>query len=145
MRKVSSGIPATTTSTALVKGLKALGVFRVSFATPYIDEVTQRGTEFLKSHGFDVVAQKGLGLRTDHEIGEVTLDTVYRLVKEVDRPEAQAVVISCTNLRTVGRIETMEHDLRKPVVSAIQASFWDCLRIAGVHETVAGFGRLLTL
>jgi maleate isomerase len=67
------------------------------------------------------------------------------LVKEVDRPEAQAVVISCTNLRTVGRIETMEHDLRKPVVSAIQASFWDCLRIAGVHETVAGFGRLLTL
>jgi len=54
-------------------------------------------------------------------------------------------VISCTNLRTVAVLEALEQDLGKPVISAIQASFWDGLRLAGVRERIPHYGRLLQL
>ena len=57
-------------------------------------------------------------------------------------PESDGVFISCTNLRSVGAIATLEADLGVPVVSAIQASFWDALRLAGVRASKPGFGRL---
>lgn len=56
----------------------------------------------------------------------------------------QSIVFGGTsaNLRSVGAIAPLEADLGVPVVSAIQASFWDALRLAGVRDSKAGFGRL---
>ena len=145
MQKVSNGIPATTTSTSVIKALKALNLTNIAFATPYNSEVNQRGKNFFESNGCKVVAMKGLGLERDHDIGSVSLEAVYNLARETDTPDANGLVISCTNLRTVEKIDILEKDLKKPVVSAIQASFWDCLRISGVFESSQGFGKLLTI
>ena len=62
--------------------------------------------------------------------------------KRVVEPKADAVFISCTALRTVGAIEALEADLGKPVVSAIQVTFWDALRVAQVGDDCPGFGSL---
>ena len=70
---------------------------------------------------------------------------VYRLARDADRPEADALFLSCTNFRTIGVIAALERDLGKPVVSAIQASFWHCLRLAGVGGGVEGYGGLFAL
>jgi len=145
MQKISKGIPVTTTSTEVIKALKALNLTKIAFATPYTSEVNEQGRNFLESNGFKVVSEKGLGLEEDHDIGYVGLEAVYDLVKAVDTPEAEGVFISCTNLRTIDTIDTLEKDLKKPVVSAIQASFWGCLRISRVFESIEGFGRLLTI
>jgi len=59
-------------------------------------------------------------------------------------PNADAVLLSGTGLPTVGVLDLLEHDLGKPVISSNQASLWRALRLAGVREPVAGFGRLLT-
>jgi maleate cis-trans isomerase len=87
----------------------------------------------------------GLGITEDRELGRVPLEDVYRLARGADRPEADALYLSCTNFRTIGVLAALERDLGKPVVSAIQASFWHCLRLAGVGESVEGYGRLLAL
>jgi Arylmalonate decarboxylase len=84
----------------------------------------------------------GLGLDTDLKIGRVSLEDVYHLARQADRPDAEAIFISCTGLRTIGILDRLEHDLGKPVVSANQASFWDCLRLAGVPDRIAGYGQL---
>lgn len=139
------GIPVTTTSTASVRALRALGVRRLAFVGPYVSEVTVRGVRFFEASGFAVVHAEGLGLAEDHAIGAVDLGQVYALARRGDRPEADAVFISCTNLQTIGVLEALEQDLGKPVVSAVQASFWDCLRRAGVGEAVPGYGQLLAL
>lgn len=55
------------------------------------------------------------------------------------------VFISCTAFKTIGVIATLEQDLGKPVVSANQASFWDCLRTAGLADRITGYGRLFDL
>jgi maleate isomerase len=143
MEIVANGIPTTTTSSAVLRALRACGAERVSLVTPYIDEVTERGQNFLEQAGFVVVGAEGMHLKDDHAIGAVTTEQVYDFAREVVKPEADAVFISCTNLRTIGAIAPLEETLGIPVVSAIQASFWDCLRTVGVEDEVNGFGQLL--
>ena len=71
-------------------------------------------------------------------------DAVYDLVCAVDHADASAVFISCTNFRSVGAIAALEATLGKPVVSAVQASFWHSLVLAGVAGARHGYGRLLS-
>lgn len=145
MAKVSNGIPVTTSSTASLEAMRAVGATRIVFTGPYVSEVTERGRRFFEANGFAVAHAVGLGIVEDHALGAVPLDEVDRLVRAADRPDADAVFISCTNFRSIGVIAALERDLGKPVVSAIQASFWHCLRLAGVDDAINGFGRLLTL
>lgn len=98
----------------------------------------------MEQAGFIVVGAEGMHIKDDHEIGAVTTEQVYDFAREVVNPEADAVFISCTNLRTIGAIAPLEEALGVPVISAIQASLWNCLRIAGVDDEVDGFGHLLS-
>jgi len=145
MREVAGGIPVTTTSTALLKGLRVLNAHRVVIATPYTSDVTERAATFFTANGYDVLDFDCMGLDEDVDIGFTPPERTYELVRRIDRPEADAVVISCTNLRTVAILAALEQDLGKPVISAIQASFWDGLRLAGVREPISHYGRLLQL
>jgi maleate isomerase len=142
MASVSGGIPVTTTSTASLRALQAVNAKKISIVTPYIDEITARAKVFFEQNGFDVLSAKGLNIETDHAIGGVPLENVYRFAKENCNPDADALFMSCTNWRTVGAIADLECEFGIPVVSAIQASFWDCMRIARVANGGEGFGRL---
>lgn len=142
MESVSGGIPATTTSTAVLAGLRAVGARRVAVAAPYTEDITARGADFLRAGGFEVTSQSSMGIDEDHAIGAVPTADVHRFVRDHAAGDFDAVFISCTNLRTVGAIARLEEDLGVPVVSAIQASFWLSLRLAGVADRVPGFGRL---
>ena len=42
-------------------------------------------------------------------------------------------------------IEQIEQALGKPVVTAVQAMFWQSLRLAGFSDAVADHGRLLRM
>jgi maleate isomerase len=142
MRSVSNGIPVTTTSTASLRAIEALGAKQISIVTPYIDAVTERAKTFFEQNGISVLSAKGQGIDEDHAIGAMPLKDVYRFSRQNVAPLADALFMSCTNWRTVGLIEELEQNIGMPVVSAIQASFWDCLRIARVGEFREGFGRL---
>ena len=145
MAEAAGGIPVTTTSSASARALRALGVHRIVFAGPYVEDVTERGRQFFEASGFKVLNAVGMGLDQDRAIGQVTLEEVYHLARRADRPDAEAVFISCTGLKTIGVLAALEHDLGKPVVSANLASFWDCLRLAGIPDRISGYGRLFDL
>jgi maleate isomerase len=136
----AAGVPATTTSTAAVKALQALGTARVAVATPYVDEINDRLADFLAGHGFLVVAMKGLQLGRD--IGLVPAGDVYQFVKGMQRPEADAIFISCTNFATVEILDALEQDLGLPVISANQVTMWEALNLAGVKPFKPGCGSL---
>ena len=70
-------------------------------------------------------------------------EEVYALAKRVDRPEAEAILLSCTDLATLDVIERLETETGKPVVSSNTATFWFALRRAGIDDRLDGFGRLL--
>jgi maleate isomerase len=142
IKEKSGGLPATTTSSSVIDALRKLGVKNISMATPYLEPVAKIGMKFIEDNGIQVLSLKWLA-KAGFEIAEVSKETLYDLVKAVDRPKSEAIFISCTNLHTIELIKFLEADLRKPVITSNQATFWNMLRLAGVNDKIEGFGHLL--
>ena len=127
-----SRIEAVTTAGAVAGALRALDAQRVSMVTPYIPELNDLEVKFLEGWGFDVVSQAGMGILTAFDIGVVPLAETYRFAREHVAAGADALFISCTNLRTMDVIQALEEDLGIPVVTSNQATYWQCLRAWGI-------------
>ncbi len=138
----ATGLPAVTTSGAVLRALERLGVSRVALATPYIDEVNAIEERWLKDNGIEVTASAGGGIVETADIQECEPGVAYERARAVDSPEAEAIFISCTGFRTLEIIERLEAELGKPVISANQATFADCLRHLGMHQVAPGCGSL---
>jgi maleate isomerase len=144
LKKWAPGPLVTTASTATLAALAEVAAGPVALATPYVDAIHKRAINFLEENGHPVVSSRHLSIDTDQALAEVSLDEIYDLVCSVDTPEATAIFISCTNFWSVGAIEALEQKLGKPVVSAVQASFWHCLELLDVNGAKPGYGRLLS-
>jgi len=148
IKKIERRFPSvivTTTSTAVLEAFKVLEIKKVAVATPYIDEVNAALKKFLEIEKFPVVSIEGLRIKEDLETNKQPPEVAYNLARKVNVPEADGVFISCTSFRTFDIIETLERDLRKPVVTSNQATIWDALKKADVHGPIKGYGKLLTL
>jgi maleate isomerase len=141
--EAASGKRATTTSTALIEALKYLGVSRVVLGAAYDDKVNAIAKSFLEVNGFNVLAAHGLGLVDNLVVGRLDASSAYDLARKIDRPDAEAIVLACTNWKTMDVIERLERELGKPVLSTTQVSIWAALRAIGRIEGVPGYGRLL--
>jgi maleate isomerase len=139
----ATGIPCTTTSTAVKAALAHLGIKRISIATPYPLDVNEIEKQFFKDNGFKVVECDGLDLKDNNILAHVSPNILYRLAKAVDRPEAEAIFISCTGLDAMDVIEPLEADLGKPVITSNQASYWHAFKMAKVGEPISGYGKLM--
>ncbi len=131
------------TATAVIDALKELHATKISLATPYTDIVTKKEVEFLEDNGFKVVSTKNLGLISNLEIGRQTPEVVYQLARQANSDQAEAIFISCTNLRTIEVINQLENELKKPVISSNTATLWATLRKLGIKSKRTGYGILL--
>ncbi|WP_298323115.1 hypothetical protein [Haloactinopolyspora sp.] len=141
--RAAAGAAAVTTSGALLAALEALGVQRIGIATPYVREVTDALLGFLDAAGVQTVATEQLGLQG--RIWTVPYSTTYRLIKDADRPEAEAIFVSCTNLPTYDLIASLEQELGKPVLTANQVTAWGALRDIGLAAVGPGQAVLDTV
>ncbi|MFH0914020.1 MAG: aspartate/glutamate racemase family protein [Chloroflexota bacterium] len=135
-------VPATTTSTAVIKAFRELGIKKVSVGTPYNEELNKVEVDFFEAAGIKVLAMKGLDL-TVEEMHQLPLERYMELAREVNKPGADAVFLSCTNLKAVPIVERLEQELGKPVFNSNIATFWDVMRQLGIKEPIKGRGRLL--
>lgn len=143
-----SGKPAVATAPALVHACRALGLTRIALATPYHDALNEHEVSFFSDNGIRALHVRGLGIGTGgpHEyvqIARVPKDKVYEHCRDADVPEAQGLIISCTDFAALEAVPRLEAELGKPVISSNLATFWSALRTAGLREPIAGFGRLL--
>ena len=141
----ATGKPATTTSTALLRALNFLGVKRIVLGSAYTDKVNAIAQGFLEANGFPVAAARGLQMVDNLAVGRLGPESSYDLARAAAAaaPDAEAVVLACTNWRSMDVIEKLEGELGKPVLSTTQVSVWDALRIVGYRGEIAGYGRLL--
>jgi maleate isomerase len=144
MKANNGGIPTTTASTAAVEGLRALGVRKISLATPYPEELTKVQEDFLRGNGFEVLHSTWLTKKTALS-SEIGAERVYALALQANRAESEAVFISCVTLHTVKLIQALEEDLMKPVITSSQVTMWRLLRLAGVNAKLEGFGKLFQI
>jgi maleate cis-trans isomerase len=132
--------PTTTTSTAIKEALTHLGIKSVAIASPYPETMNELLAKFLRHYGFTVVSQRGLNVECPAFLPP---ETAYQVAREANRQEADGIVISCTNFRSVEVIERLEKELGKPVISSNTASMWKLLQLAGIKKRIKGAGRLL--
>jgi maleate cis-trans isomerase len=128
---------------SVAAALNRLGVRRVALGAPYARETMLQGKAHLEAHGFEVVKFDNLSGVTN--IYDATAEHAYRLARSVDAPEVEAVFLTGTGMPTLPVLDLLEQDLGKPVISSASAMMWHALRLAGVRQAIAGYGRLLTL
>ena len=137
-------VPATTVSTGTVAALRTMGIQRVSVGAPYPESVTERFAIFLRDSGFEVLDWQALAMTSEWQIGNSSPSVWYELARAVDHPEAEAVVLSCTGIRTAEILTDLEADLGKPVITAPQVMMWHPLQLMRVDATRPDRGRLFS-
>ena len=136
------GLKGTTLLTGVVEALKVLQVKRLVMGTAYTDDINNLEYDYFVNQGFDVLDIRGMGLMTDMEMNRVSLRSLKEFAVTMDRPDAEAVFMSCGALRSVEVIEQVEAIIGKPFLGSNQASMWHCLRLAGINDRFGGFGQL---
>jgi len=140
-----TGIPVTTTTTAVVEAMNALNLKKVDIYTPYSDEVNEAEEAFLKSSGFEVAAIRGLGLTDPTMMPQVRHEDMYKLVKKNFTGDCDGIFISCTGISVFKIIQMLEEDLKKPVITSNQTTLWHALRKIKVGAKIPGLGQLFEL
>lgn len=141
----ASGLPATTMSDAIDAALRAVNGRRLAVATAYAGEMNDRLREFLETRGFAVASLVALELSTVEQVHAVRPGELEALGERAVREatDADALLISCGGLRTLGITAPLEERLGLPVVSSAVAGAWAAVRLLGDSERVQGYGRLL--
>ena len=138
--------PRTTCTTpieAAKAALKALEARSIALITPYADEINQRLRDHLRLNGFEVPAMGSWNEPLDAKVGRISPESIRNAVLDLARSDrVDTVFISCTNLRALNILKTLEHELDKPVISSNAALGWHCLRLADIDDRLPQYGRL---
>jgi len=139
----ASSIKCITTGRSVINALKALDIDKIALFTPYTDDISNKAISYLRENSIETVSHKGMGLIKDYDIDMVPLETVKKEVLSLNNlPDCNGIFISCTGLKTVPLIAELEQITGLPVITSVQATFWNCLKIAGVKNMPEGFGSL---
>lgn len=139
-------VPAVATSPSVVEALRSFGARRISVATPYPEWNNARLRTYLEAQGFEVLnldAEPTAAKAGNQGINDQDPSVIVEFASRACRPDADALLCSCTAWRSVEAAEEIEQRTGKPVVTSNQASIWMTLRRLGHTAPVPGFGRLL--
>ena len=146
LRAARPGVACTSPITGALAGLKALGARRIALLTPYVDSINQMMRDYIEARGVVVPVMGTFNNDNDNEVARISAESVEAAVLDLGgQPDVDAVFVSCTSLRVAHLIERLEERLGKPVTASNHAMAWHALRLAGYHECVPGFGRLMRL
>ena len=139
-------VPSSNPLTAAKAALKAMGVQRLGLVTPYMPDVTQAMQDRFEDAGIQITTVGSFYEDSDEVVGRIDPAAILEAAISVGSANAvDGVFISCTSLRAAGIIAQAETALGKPVIASNHALAWHLLRLAGIEDTVDGFGRLFQM
>lgn len=142
----AAGVSAVATSPSVVEALRFFGARRLSVTTPYPDWNNRQLRVYLEALGFEVLNVDGepRAARSGNQgINDHDPDEVVAFASKACRPEADALLCSCTAWRSLEAADALEHRTGRPVVTSNQASIWKALRTLALAPKISGYGRLL--
>lgn len=141
----ATGRRATTVASALLEAFRAVGARRVVLVSPYKKATNQHEVQFLAQAGLEVLRDYAMELPSGDAYARVAPETWEQVTLDHADPRADAYFLSCTNIRSLEVIDSLERKLQRPVIASTQAVLWYCLRACGLSDTVEGLGGLLRL
>jgi maleate cis-trans isomerase len=144
-----TSVPFITDVGASIRAMRAVGLARiVMVGNAFSAEIVDHVRRYLAGAGIDLVAARQVADDVREGASSLPLEAVYRAARAIfaeHATRADGIWLTQASTPSVGVIEDLETDLRVPVVTSAQALMWAGLRTVGVHEPIAGFGRLFRL
>lgn len=137
------GVPATNTMQAIKGALRRFGVRTLVHVCPFAGDSSRIEQESLEHDGFHILKSVALGFSDARTAAGMEVAELAELAATHDQPEADAVLLSCANVRALEAVPEVEAKLGKPVVTSNQAMLWDALRLGGWRGRLQGGGRLM--
>ncbi len=145
LTKRAGGIPVVLQTAAIVTALRNLSATRIALIHPpwFSDELDSLGAEYFGRQGFEVVHHGPARLRQD--FGDIRPEQIFDWAASHTPDDTDALVIGGGGFRAIGAIGALEARLDRPVVTANQAAMWCALRLAGVDDRLAHYGRIFSM
>jgi maleate isomerase len=138
-----AAVPAVTATRAITLGLELFGARRLAIASPYSDDIDAAEHRYFNDAGFNIVGSAHLGITDSFCLADPSAEDILELARAAWHDSADALLITCLNLRSHDVIDTLEAELGKPVITSTQATLWHLLRSASVKARIDGYGQLL--
>lgn len=133
----------TTPVSALIAACKHLCVKRIAILSPYVADVSSALRDLLASHNIETTAFGSFNESSEAKVARINEASIAEAATALcANAEIDALFISCTNLRTLGVIDTIEKQIGKPVLTSNQVLAWHMLRSVNLNEPDCRFGRL---
>ncbi|MBG6176496.1 maleate isomerase [Labrenzia sp. EL_208] len=128
---------------AVIAAGRELKAKRLGFITPYIPEVSERMRRRLVEAGFDIAGFGSFEEGNDRTVARICEKSIVAAAENIAAAApCDAIVISCTSLRTLNIIKEMERKVGVPIISSNQALAWHMLRLAKIRDPLPDFGLL---
>ncbi len=108
---------------AALAALRSFGVQRLGLVTPYIETVAKPVINAFAVAGISVGQTVTFGEEVEARVARIDPASIMAAARAVS-DGAEAIFLSCTNLRTLDIIDTLEAELGIPVLSSNQVLAW---------------------
>jgi len=140
---VLPGVQVTDPLSAIIAGCNALGAKRVGFVTPYVPDVSARMRTRLEEAGKEIAAFGSFEQSDDRVVARIDESSILAAIETVaGQAECDAIILSCTNLRSADLVMRAEARVGVPVISSNLALAWHMLTLAGARKKTNDLGAL---
>ena len=138
--QVAARIQVATTTRAVTQPLDALvaachhlGITRLALLSPYVAQVSRHLQTALAGAGIETPVFGSFDVSTERSVVRISPASITAAAEHLMQgADVQGLFISCTNLRTLDVIESLEKTLGKPVLSSNQVLGWHMMQLAGL-------------
>ena len=128
-----------------VRALKAFHAKSFVGATYFPDKLNAIFAKYFTDAGFKVRGMAGIDVPFS-KVQELSGEQIYAHIKKnfLKTKGADAIYMLGSGWRTLSIIETLEQDLRVPVVHPVTARVWEFQKRLHVREPRSGYGSMLS-
>jgi maleate isomerase len=137
------GVPVSSSSIAQGNALKALGARKIGTINPAVPRKIGDSASGSLGDGMVLVGRKHVGAKLE-DYNRIPPERGLELGRELlrEHPEIDTLIYGCPHWASIESIEPLEQEFGINVVTALQAIIWEGMRLAGVNDTVQGYGKL---
>ena len=146
IREARPGIACTTPITAAFAAFDAFKARKVGVLTPYRADVNRIVADYICARGYDVPVFGSFNEESDAVVASISPTSIRNGVKRIlTESEVDAIFVSCTSVRLVEEVASIEQETGVPITSSNHAMAWHTARLAGVTDKLPQFGKLFAL
>lgn len=133
----------TTPVTAAFAAFNALNAKRIAVLTPYQRDVNEHVRRYMVNAGFEVPVFGSFNQPLDPLVARIDERSLAEAIDRLaDSALVDLVFVSCTSIRLLEQVRSIESRIGLPVTTSNHAMAWHCLRLAGGEQLMPQFGSL---